>query len=647
MSRQISPSQYSNPGAGNSRSVEADGTAASAGQAGKVRAVRLRTSGASIEYLPGGVVRVRPDEELGPYPRVLTDRLVLWANSAPDRICFAKRGVGGEWQCLTYAEVLAAVRSIGQGLLERELSAERPIMILSENDLEHALLMLAGQHLGIPTAHVSPVYSLVSSDLTRLKHAVNLLTPGMIFASDFERYGRAIEAVASDETEVVATRGQRAGRRLTPFADLARSPRADVVDAAHERIQPDDVAKFLLTSGSTAMPKAVINTHRMITSNQQMIAQVFGFLQDEPPVVVDWLPWNHTFGGNHNIGITLYNGGSYYIDEGKPGPVGIQETVRNLREVAPTVYFNVPKGYEDLLPILRADRLLREKFFSRMRLLFYAGAGLSQPVWDAYRELGVETCGERVIMVTGLGATETAPMAVQTTWETDRAGVIGLPIPGVEAKLVPQGGKLEICVRGPNITPGYWRQPELTQKCFDEEGFYKMGDAVRFVDPRDVSKGLVFDGRLSEDFKLSTGTWVSVGPLRARILGHFAPFLRDCVITGHDRDHVGVLVFPDIEACRALCGDLAEGATPAAILRSDPVRTSFGTLLESFAAASTGSSNCVTRAILMEEPPSLDGGEITDKGSLNQRAVLDRRALLVEELYSAPEMSHILRVARK
>jgi feruloyl-CoA synthase len=647
MSRQTSPPQYSNPGAGSSRSAEADGTAASAGKAGRVRAVRLRTSGASIEYLPGGVVRVRPDEELGPYPRVLTDRLVLWANSAPDRICFAKRSAGGEWQCLTYAAVLAAVRSIGQGLLERELSAERPIMILSENDLEHALLMLAGQHVGIPTAHVSPVYSLVSSDLARLKHAVNLLTPGMIFASDFERYGRAIEAVASDETEVVATRGQRAGRRLTPFADLATSPRADVVDAAHEGIQPEDVAKFLLTSGSTAMPKAVINTHRMITSNQQMIAQVFGFLQDEPPVVVDWLPWNHTFGGNHNIGITLYNGGTYYIDEGKPGPEGIQETVRNLREVAPTVYFNVPKGYEDLLPILRADRPLREKFFSRMRLLFYAGAGLSQPVWDAYRELGVEMCGERVIMVTGLGATETAPMAVQTTWETDRAGVIGLPIPGVEAKLVPQGGKLEICVRGPNITPGYWRQPELTRKCFDEEGFYKMGDAVRFVDPRDVSKGFVFDGRLSEDFKLSTGTWVSVGPLRARILGHFAPFLRDCVITGHDRDQVGVLVFPDIEACRALCGDLAEGATPAAILRSDPVRTSFGTLLESFAAASTGSSNCVTRAILMEEPASLDAGEITDKGSLNQRAVLDRRAFLVEELYSAAEMSHILRIARK
>jgi feruloyl-CoA synthase len=625
----------------------ADSTGATAGEMRRVRAVRLRTSGASIEHLPGGVVRVRPEEELERYPGVLTDRLVQWANSVPDRIFVAKRGVGGEWQCLTYAEVLAAVRSIGQGLLKRKLSAERPIMILSENDVEHLLLMLAGQHVGIPTAHVSPVYSLVSSDFARLKHAVTLLTPGMIFVSDFDRYSRAIDAVASDEIEVVGTKEPRAERRLTPFADLAANVPSRAVDDAHERIQPDDVAKFLLTSGSTAMPKAVINTHRMITSNQQMIAQIFGFLQEEPPVVVDWLPWNHTFGGNHNIGIALYNGGTFYIDEGKPGPVGMEETARNLREVAPTVYFNVPKGYEDLLPILQADPQLRERFFSRLRLLFYAGAGLSQPVWDAYRDLGVATCGERVIMVTGLGATETAPMALQTTWETDRAGVIGLPIPGVEAKLVPQGSKLEICVRGPNITPGYWRQPELTRKCFDEEGFYKMGDAVRFVDPRDVSKGFVFDGRLSEDFKLSTGTWVSVGPLRARILAHFAPLLRDCVITGHDRDYVGVMIFPDVEACRALCSNPANSSTAAAILRTDSVRGTFQKLLQAFAATSTGSSNCVARAILMEGPPSLDAGEITDKGSLNQRAVIDCRAALVEEMYSAVEMPHIIRIARE
>jgi feruloyl-CoA synthase len=607
----------------------------------------LRTSSASVEYLPGGVVRVRSDETLGDYPRVLTDRLVEWANVVPHRTCFAKRGADGKWSRLTYLEVLAAVRRIGQGLLERQLSAERPIMILSENDLEHALLMFAGQHVGIPTAHVSPVYSLMSSDFARLQHTVNLLTPGLVFVSDLGPYRRAIDAVLGDEIELVATRGNSEEKKLTLFADLATSTPTSAVEVAHERIQPDNVAKFLLTSGSTAMPKAVINTHRMITSNQQMIAQVFGFLQEEPPVLVDWLPWNHTFGGNHNIGIALYNGGTFYIDEGKPGPGAIEETVRNLKEIATTVYFNVPKGYEDLLPALRADRQLRETFFSRVRLLFYAGAGLSQPVWDAYRELAVETCGERVIMATGLGSTETSPMAVQTTWETDRAGVIGLPIPGVEAKLAPEGGKLELRVRGPNVTPGYWRQPELTEKAFDEERFYKMGDAVRFVDAQDVSKGLLFDGRLAEDFKLSSGTWVSVGPLRARILSHFSPLLRDSVIAGIDREEIGMLVFPDVRACRALCRDLSDDAGVEQILENPSVRAAFEGLLESFATTSTGSSNCVARAMLMGTPPSLDGGEITDKGSLNQRAVLEQRASLVEEMYAAGGTGRVIRLAKK
>ena len=616
-------------------------------EATPVRAVRMRTSGASVEYLPGGVVRVRSDEALGPYPKVLTDRLAQWAAFAPERVCFAKRGADGGWVRLTYAQVLAAVRSIGQALLDRELSVERPIMVLSENDLEHALLMLAGQHVGIPTAHVSPVYSLVSSDFARLRHAVNLLTPGLVFVSDLGRYRRAIDAVVGEEMEIVATRGKQEGRKLTCFSDLVARTPTSAVDVAHERIQPDDVAKFLLTSGSTSMPKAVINTHRMITSNQQMIAQVFGFLQEEPPVLVDWLPWNHTFGGNHNIGIALYNGGTFYIDDGKPGPGAMQETLRNLREIATTVYFNVPKGYEDLLPALRADRRLRETFFSRVRLLFYAGAGLSQPVWDAYRELAVQTCGERVIMATGLGSTETAPMAVQTTWETDRAGIIGLPIPGVEAKLAPQGGKLELRLRGPNVTPGYWRQPELTEKSFDAEGFYRMGDAVRFVDPADVSKGMVFDGRLAEDFKLSSGTWVSVGPLRARVLTHFSPLLRDCVIAGIDRDEVGMLVFPDLDACRGLCSDLSAAATAAEILANNSVHGAFQRLLESFAATATGSSSCVTRVILMEEPPALDSGEITDKGSLNQRAVLERRAELVEEMYADGATRRLIRLKRE
>jgi feruloyl-CoA synthase len=605
----------------------------------RLRPVRLRTSGATLERLADGTLLVRPEEPLGPYPKVLTDRLTHWAEISPQKICVAQRQKNGDWRKLTFAQVENAVRRIGQALLDRQLSTDRPLAILSENDIEHFLLMLAGQHVGIPTAHLSPVYSLASCDFGKLRHTMNLLTPGLVFVSDGERYNRAIETVVSPKTELVVTTNPAPNRKSTLFSELAATTSTPAVEAAHDKIQPDRVAKILFTSGSTGMPKGVINTHRMICSNQQMITQVFCFLQDEPPVLVDWLPWNHTFGGNHNTGIALYNGGSFYIDDGKPGPAFIEETVRNLREISPTVYFNVPKGYEDLLPALRAEPRLRENFFRRLRLLFYAGAGLCQPVWDAYRALALETCGERIIMVTGLGSTETAPMAIQTTWETDQAGVIGIPIPGVEAKLVPHGSKLEARVRGPNITPGYWRQPELTKKVFDEDGFYSFGDALRFVDSHDVNKGFLFDGRFSEDFKLASGTWVSVGPLRSRILAACAPYVRDAVITGHDRDYIGMIIFADADACCALCGaDGKQRAAAPELFRRPSVRAHFQSLLENCAVSATGSSNRVVRAILAEEPPSLDAGEITDKGSLNQRAVLQRRAAIVEELY-APELS--------
>ena len=607
----------------------------------QVRHVRLRTSGATAHPLGDGAILVRSDEPLGPYPRVLTDRLAHWAKISPHKICIAKREADSEWRKLTYAQVLQAIRSIGQSLLDRGLSEDRPVAILSENDLEHYLLMLAGQHVGIPTAHISPVYSLASRDFGKLRHTFSLLTPGLVFVSSGERYASALEKVVPHATEIVVTTAPP-NRKTTPFAELAAPRPTPAVDAAHKKIQPDAVAKILFTSGSTGMPKGVINTHRMICCNQQMITQVFCFLQDEPPVLLDWLPWNHTFGGNHNTGIALYNGGSFYIDDGKPGSSLIAETIRNLREISPTVYFNVPKGYEDLLPALRSDEQLRESFFRHLRLLFYAGAGLSQPVWDAYRDLALQTCGERIIMVTGLGSTETAPMAIQTTWETDQAGVIGIPIPGVEAKLVPRGAKLEARVRGPNITPGYWRQPELTAEAFDADGFYSFGDALKFVDPADVNKGFLFDGRFSEDFKLASGTWASVGPLRSRLLSHFAPFVRDVVIAGHDRDDIGVLIFADADACRALCPQLERTASAADIFSHHQVRARFQELLETAAASATGSSNRVTRAIIVDEPPSLDAGEVTDKGSLNQHAVLDRRAAIVEELYAPQSSSRIL-----
>jgi feruloyl-CoA synthase len=617
-------------------------------QASGVRRVRMRTSGASLHRRDAGVLLIKPDESLRSYPKVLTDRLAHWAKVSPDKVCIAKRGPDQEWRRLTYAQVFAAVRGIGQALLDRGLSAERPVAILSDNDLEHFLLTYAGQHVGIPTAPISPPYSLVSKDFGKLRHCLDILTPGLIFVSHGGHYGRAIETVVPSEMEIVATAAPPPGRKATLFSELLATQPTHEVEAAHEKIDPDGAAKFLFTSGSTAMPKAVTNTHRMICSNQQMIAQIFGFLEDEPPVIVDWLPWNHTFGGNHDVGIALYNGGTFYIDDGKPGPGSIEKTVRNLREISTTVYFNVPKGYEDLLPFLRTDRELRESFFRRLGMMFYAGAGLSQPVWDAYRELASKTCGERIIMATGLGSTETSPMSIQTTWETDRAGVIGLPVPGVELKLVPREAKLEARVRGPNVTPGYWRQPQLTQRVFDEEGFYSFGDAVKFVDPDDVNKGLLFDGRLNEDFKLANGTWVSVGPLRAKFLSHFAPLVRDVVIAGHDRDFIAAIIFPDLDACAELCveppASHLAGATPAAILKNDAVRARFQELLESFAEQSTGSTTRVVRAILAEEPPSLDAGEITDKGSFNQRNVLDRRAPLVEQLYAAEPPLHVLQI---
>ena len=596
-----------------------------------------------MERRADGAVIIRPEEKLESYPRVLTERLIEWAAKAPDRPLAAKRDRGGPWRHVRYREALEKVRSLGQAFLNRKLSAERPVAMLSDNDLEHLLLMFAGQHVGVPTASIAPAYSLVSTDFAKLRHVMKILRPGLVFVANAEQYGRALDGVVGPEVEIVYTEGAIAGRRTTSFDELASTPATSAVDAAYGAIQRDDIAKFLFSSGSTGLPKAVINTHRMICSNQQMIRQGFRFLGDEPPVVVDWMPWNHTAGGNHNTGMTVYNGGTLYIDEGRPTAQGIGETVRNLREIAPTVYFNMPRGYDLLLHYFREDAPLRQNFFSRLKFMFYAGAALSQPLWDAYRRLMLETCGERVLMATGLGATETSPMALQCTWDSERAGAIGIPMPGVEAKVVPHGDKLEIRVKGPNVTPGYWRDPELTRAAFDEEGYYKFGDAVGFIDEGDINKGLMFDGRLAEDFKLSSGTFVNVGPLRAKIIHWFAPYVVDAVISGHDRDFLGMLVVPNLETCRALAG-LPHGAAPAEALRHNTVTSKFTELLESFAAQATGNSNRVERAVLLEEPPSLDRGEITDKGSLNQRVVLDHRAALVEEIYADNPPTRVLRI---
>ena len=614
--------------------------------AARFRPVRLGPSDVVVEARAGGVLHLRSPHPLGPYPTKITERLEYWAARAPDRVLFAQRDDKGGWRRVTYAEALDKARRIGTALLTRNLSPERPIAILSGNDIEHALLALAALYIGVPYVPISPAYSLISQDHGKLRHVFGLLTPGLVFVNDGRAFERAIEAVAAPDLEVIVTRNPVSKRKSTAFSDLIATEPTAAVDAAHAKVGPDTVAKVLFTSGSTGMPKGVINTQRMWCSNQEMIANQLAFFRDEPPVILDWSPWHHTASGNHNVGFIIYNGGTYYIDEGKPAPGLIETTVKNLREIACTWYFTVPKGYEALLPYFRADAELRRTFFSRLKVLWFAGAALSQPVFDEMQALAEASSGERIMFLTGLGSTETAPMAIARMWQSADSTNMGVPVPGVELKLVPTDGKLEARVKGPNIMPGYWRQPELTAKVFDEEGYYCLGDAMRFEDPADPRKGLLFDGRIAEDFKLSTGTWVSVGPLRARFLAHFAPYAKDVVIAGADLDDIRVLVFPEVEVCRTLAPDALAKASAADIVGHPQVRARFQQLLDSLAKTSTGSSNRVAAMVLLADLPSLDAGEITDKGSINQRAVLKVRAPLVADLYRQPAPpAHVIALA--
>ncbi|MDC8801916.1 feruloyl-CoA synthase [Halomonas pacifica] len=606
------------------------------------RNVRLGTATARLTRRDDGAQLLQVEEPLGEYPETLMSRLEHWAAEAPERCFVARRDASGEWRRLSYAETRERVRSLAQGLLDAGLSVERPLAILSGNSVEHLLLAMAAMYVGIPYTSVSPAYSLVSRDFAKLRHIVELLTPGMLMVDRAEDFVAALAAVKSADCACLAVEpeGMEVARA---FAALLDTPVTAEVDEAHAAVTPDTIAKFLFTSGSTGMPKGVINTNRMLCANQEMLAAQMPFLRDEPPVLVDWLPWNHTFGGNHNAGIVLYNGGSLYIDDGRPVPGEFETTIANLREIAPTIYFNVPKGFEILVDYLKRDDALRENFFSRLNLMFFAAAGLAQHIWDDLDRLAIQTLGCKVGMLTGLGATETAPSAMFASLAESRSGVVGLPARGVTVKLVPNGGKLECRVKGPNVMPGYWRQSEITAKSFDEEGFYCLGDAVKFIDPNAPQRGMRFDGRISEDFKLNTGTWVSVGPLRAGIIEAGAPHVKDVVIAGLDRAYVSILVFPELDKCRQLAG-LGGEATAAEVLASEPVRERFRRLLRDLAEQSTGSSNRIRRAVLLSEPPSLDAHEVTDKGSINQRAVLERRAALVDELYAAEPSQRVLRL---
>jgi feruloyl-CoA synthase len=609
---------------------------------------------ATLETRPDGSLLLRSTEALGAYPERLTDRLEHWAATVPERVFVARRhpdAAGGDWIKISYAQMLDRVQRVGQALLAHGLSAERPLAILSGNDLEHLTLALAAMWVGVPYAPISPAYSTVSKDFGKLRQILDTLTPGLVFASDAAAYGGAIRACVAADTSVLLARGALPGRAQETFADLLATEAGPEAAAAHRTVGPGTIAKFLFTSGSTRLPKGVINTHRMLCANLQQIAQAFPFLAQEPPVLIDWLPWNHTFGGNHNTGIVLYNGGTLYIDDGKPTPAGMAETLRNLREIAPTIYFNVPKGLEEIARAMDRDAALRERLFSRVKAFMFAGAGLSQAVWDQLDRHGEAAVGERIRIFTGLGMTETAPSCTFALGASVQSGDIGLPVPGVEVKLVPDAegsGKTEIRFRGPNVMPGYWRMPEQSAEAFDDEGFYRTGDAVLFkdaADPPDLAQGLRFDGRIAEDFKLATGTFVSVGPLRAKVILAGDPMVQDVVVAGLNRDHIGLLIFPRLDDIRhkfALPADWAE----AQVLAAPAVREAFQMLVDRLWQEGTGSASRPAAALLMATPPSIDLGEVTDKGSINQRAVLAQRTADVERLYAETPDAGVI-VARR
>ncbi len=607
---------------------------------------KINFAPAAVDVRPladGGFV-LRSPQELEPYARCVGDLLCHWAERTPGRVFLAQRDSSGGWRKVTYGEAWTLVRAIGQSLLDRGLSAERPVAVLSDNGIDHALLSLGCMHVGVPVAPVSPAYSLMSKDHEKLRHILGLLTPGMVYAADGAKFATALKAVDLGGAELVVSDNAPADLPATSFASLCDNSPGEAVERAFALVRPTTLAKILFTSGSTAMPKGVINTHRMMCSNQQAIAQVWPFLSERPPVIVDWLPWNHTFGGNHNFNMILRHGGTLYVDEGKPVPGLIEKTVANLKEVSPTLYFNVPRGFDMLIPHLARDEDLRNSFFRNLDLIFYAGAALPQNLWDALEDLSVKARGRRVRMVSAWGATETAPMITTVHFDIDRAGVIGLPAPGAELKFVPNAGKLEMRVKGPCVTPGYYKAEELTKAAFDADGFYQIGDAGRFADANDPSKGVVFDGRVAEDFKLMSGTWVHVGALRVKAIADCAPVIQDAVITGHDREEVGMLAFASAAGCAALCPDAGPDTPLASLVQRHEVREHLAAAMKKAAQAATGSSTRITRAILMAEPPNIDANEITDKGYINQRAVLMRRAALVERLYAAGDDPEVVRI---
>ncbi|MDP2125685.1 MAG: AMP-binding protein [Parvibaculum sp.] len=600
-----------------------------------------------VERRADGSIVLRNPHPLRPTPANLIEPIRKWAAEAPDRVWLGKRRVVNEglgtWELLTYADANRKVNAIAQALLDRGFTQQTPVMILSGNSIEHALMTYGAILAGVPVAPVSPSYSTMSSDFDKLRYVVDLIQPKLIFMQESAPFARGLAALAlanpdfNETVELVTVDGSRG----TSFADLTDTTLGAAVEESYARLSGEMVAKYLFTSGSTGMPKAVITTQQMMCVNSVMPKSVTIDQEgEESPVLLNWLPWNHCFGGNAILNNLLVAGGTLYIDGGRPVPGGFAETVANLREIAPTAYSNVPAAYTMLADELERDAALAENFFSRLRSLAYGGAALSQDLYERVQRVAIRTVGERIVFSSGYGATETAPTICNVHWPTERMGLLGLPLPGIELKLAPVGQKMEVRVRGACITPGYYKNPEKTAEAYDAEGFYCLGDGARFVNPDNPLEGLVFDGRVAEDFKLSTGTWVSAGKLRVDAVAASNGVLADALVAGLDREYIGLLGFPNIPACRNIAGDQALAVED--IVHHPAVLERLAEGLRAHNKGNPGSSTRVVRALLMTEPPSVDAGELTDKGYINQAVALGRRAALVEKLYADPPGNDIV-----
>lgn len=609
----------------------------------RYRQVEILQAEPVVHKEENGVWRMHLKQALAPYDRRITDALVRGATQHPDRTFVAERCPDTDaWIRVSYGAMYSAVQHLGQALLNLGLSAERPLAILSGNDIAHLQLALAAQHVGVPYAPISTAYSLLARRYDRLAHIMQIITPGAVFVSDANAYSNAIAAVVADDVALISARGSfQRTRRTYGFDTLLTTPITEAVAAHYQAIQPDTIAKFLFTSGSTSAPKAVTTTHQMLCANQQMLLQTFPCFGTTPPILVDWLPWSHTFGGSHNVGIVMSNGGTLYLDDGLPTEAGFARTLRNLKDISPTTYLTVPKGWDVLADALENDKQLCERFYKNMQFFYFAGAGLSDAVWEKLDRVSAQHCGRAIRMLSGLGMTETSPSSVFTTGPMVGAAYIGLPAPGCKIKLVPNEDKLEIRIQGPHVMPGYWRDPQATAAVFDEEGYYCTGDAVAFCDPQQPELGLRFDGRLAEDFKLSTGTFVSVGPLRSRAILLGAPYIWDVAVCGLNQDEIGLLVFLREHETQKLLSASTSKLSLAQLCVQPEVKAYFHDFLQRLNQGVAGSSRRVSFIRLMDEAPSLDHHELTDKGSFNQRAILTRRAELIARLYAKDDAERI------